>query len=310
MIKIIGLFLTLGLTFTSIGWAQDTIVPLWPNKVPLRVATNETEIQERGDILKISKVQFPEIEVYLPSKANATGQGVLIFPGGGYHILAYDWEGRDIAKMLNTRGIAGIVVKNRLPTSASLEKNHLVPLVDAQRALKLVSSMAKKLNIDADKIGIMGFSAGGHLTASLGAHYDKELIPPVDEIDLIKAQPNFIALIYPVTQFGTQATHMGSQTALLGKNPKQEWLNFFSLEKQVRDDHAPTIVFHASDDIGVPVENSLSLYKALQQKSIPSALHIFPHGGHGFGLAPQTPLVKEWPFLLMDWILHLPIAKH
>ena len=309
MIKRIALLIALGLFFNAIGWAQDTIVALWPNKVPLRIASNETEIQEKGDILKISKIQFPEIEVYLPSKAIATGQGVLIFPGGGYHILAYDWEGRDIAKMLNTKGIAGIVVKNRLPTSASLEKNHLVPLIDAQRALKLVSSMAENLNIDSDKIGIMGFSAGGHLTASLGAHYDKELIPPTDELDSIKAKPNFIALIYPVIQFGAPSTHMGSQTALLGEKPEQEWLNFFSLEKQVRDDHAPTILFHSSDDMGVPAENSLSMYKALQRKNIPSALHIFPNGGHGYAMAPHTPLIKEWPNLLVDWILNLPTEK-
>ncbi|NKI30511.1 alpha/beta hydrolase [Croceivirga thetidis] len=298
-------FLILGLAFTTSGRSQETIIPLWPNEVPLRIEADETEIQEKGDILKISKVQVPEIEVYLPSKANATGQGVLIFPGGGYHILAYDWEGRDIAKMLNTKGIAGIVVKNRLPTSASLEKNHLAPLVDAQRALRLVKSMAKDFNLDTDKIGIIGFSAGGHLTASLGAHYDKELIAPVDEIDLTKAKPNFIALVYPVIQFGAASTHMGSQTALLGENPTQEWIDFFSLEQQVRDDHAPTILFHSTDDTAVPVENSLSLYNALRQKNVPSALHIFPHGGHGFGLAPEIPLVNAWPKLLTDWIRSL-----
>ena len=309
MIKRIALFLTLGLGFTSMVWTQDTIVPLWPNKVPLRIASNETEIQEKGDILRISNVKFPEIEVYLTSTANATGQGVLIFPGGGDQILAYGGEGREIAKMLNTKGIAGIVVKNRLPTSASLEKNHLVPLIDAQRALKLVRAMAKNLNIDTDKIGIMGFSAGGHLTASLGAHYDKELIPPTDEIDLIKARPNFIALIYPVIQFGAASTHLGSQTALLGENPEKEWLNFISLEKQVRNDHAPTIMFHSSDDTDVPVENSLSLYRSLHEKNIPSALHIFPKGGHGFALAPHTPIINEWPNLLVNWIQNLPGDK-
>ncbi len=302
-------FLIFSFIVHTAGWSQDTIVPLWPDKIPFRIETDETEVHQKEGILRISKVQYPEIEVYLPSKANATGHGVLIFPGGGYHILAYDWEGRDIAKMLNTKGIAGVVVKYRLPTSASIHKNHLVPLLDAQRALKLVHTMAEGLNLDSNKIGIMGFSAGGHLTASLGAHYDQELIKPHDEIDVMEARPNFIVLLYPVIQFGSASTHKGSQEALLGKSTETQWVDFFSLEKQIRDDHAPTILFHASDDTGVPVENSLSLYQALHQKNIPTALHIFPQGGHGFGLAPQMPLVKEWPKLLTDWIMNLSNDK-
>jgi len=287
------------------GLAQDTIMPLWPDKIPYRIETSEKEVHEFTDILKISKVQKPTIEVYLPSKANATGHGVLIFPGGGYHILAYDWEGTDIAKMLNAKGITGIVVKYRLPTSKSMEQNHLVPLVDAQRALKLVKSKAKEFYLDPDKIGIMGFSAGGHLAASLSTHAKEKLIEAKDEIDNIQAKPDFTILMYPVIQFGETATHQGSQEALLGKNPKQEWLNYFSIEKQVTQNTSPTILFHSSDDTGVPIENSLSLYKTLHQKGVSASLHIFPTGGHGFGLAPETPMVKEWPKLLVDWIMNL-----
>jgi acetyl esterase/lipase len=157
-------------------FAQDTIMPLWPkNKIPNHVKSTEKEIHEQNEILRISKVQEPTIAVYLPSKQNATGEAFLIFPGGGYGILAYDWEGTDIAKFLNSKGIAGIVVKYRLPSDVSQTNKKYVPLIDAQRAIRLVRNKADKFNLRSDKIGIIGFSAGGHLASTLGTHFNENI---------------------------------------------------------------------------------------------------------------------------------------
>lgn len=285
-------------------YAQDTILPLWPsNAVPNRIDSDEVEIVEEGDIQRISYVQYPQIEVYLPSKANSNGKAMLIFPGGGYQILAYDWEGSDIAKFLNSKGIAGVVVKYRLPVSTSLENNEFVPLQDAQRAIRLVRFMAKAWNIHDEKIGIIGFSAGGHLASTLGTHFDDEVYKYVDGADLLSARPNFMALVYPVISFTAFSTHSGSKKALLGDKPNDESIVYFSNELQVTENTPPTILFHASDDSAVPPENSLLFYKALNQKKVPAALHIYPEGGHGFSLATKNPGLRRWSEHLYEWTL-------
>ena len=242
--------------------AQDTIIPLWPNgKIPNRVETDEKEEHVKEGILRISKVQEPTIEVYLPAKQNATGEAVLIFPGGGYHILAYDWEGTDIAKFLNGKGIAGIVVKYRLPTSESLKEKYNVPLIDAQRALRLVRSMAAEFNINANKIGIVGFSAGGHLASTLGTHFNEKVYNGIDAADKLSARPDFLTLVYPVITFTQSTKHSGSQKALLQGNETEELLQRFSNETQVTPETPPTLLVHATDDTAVPVENSLLFFQ-------------------------------------------------
>jgi len=287
----------------SVSKAQDTIIPLWPKgKIPNRIESDEKEEHVSEDILRISKVQEPTIEVYLPAKANATGEAMLIFPGGGYHILAYDWEGTDIAKFLNSKGIAGIVVKYRLPTSKSLTNKEYVPLIDAQRAVRLVRSKVKEYNIDANKIGIIGFSAGGHLASTLGTHFNEKVYDSLDEVDTLSARPDFMALGYPVVTFSQSTKHSGSQKALLGENPTQEQLKYFSNELQVTKDTPPTFLLHATDDGAVPVENSLLFFRALKDKGVPATMHIYPKGGHGFSLARNDLHLRGWMERMFEWI--------
>lgn len=285
-------------------YTQDTILPLWPaDAIPNRIESDEQEILEKGTIQIISYVQTPQIDVYLPSEANSTGKAMLIFPGGGYQILAYDWEGSDIAKFLNSKGIAGIVVKYRLPISKSLENNQFVPLQDAQRAMRLVRYMSKTWNIDDKKMGIIGFSAGGHLASTLGTHFDDEVYNYVDGADLLSARPDFMALVYPVISFSSSSVHSGSKKALLGDEPDSESIRYFSNELQVSEKTPPTILFHAADDKAVPPENSLLFFQALNQKGVPAELHIYPVGGHGFSLATKNQSLGRWTQHLYEWML-------
>ncbi len=289
--------------FGATVFAQDTIMPLWPrDKIPNRIESDEKEEHVSEDILRISKVQEPTIEVYLPAKKNATGAAMLIFPGGGYGILAYDWEGTDIAKFLNGKGIAGIVVKYRLPSDRSQTEKWNVPLIDAQRAVRLVRSKAKKMNIEPDKIGIIGFSAGGHLASTLGTHFDEKVYDPVDDADATSARPDFMTLVYPVITFTQTTKHSGSQKALLGENAKQEMLQHFSNELQVTSETPPTLLVHATDDTGVPVENSLLFFQALKDKNVSATMHIYPKGGHGFSLAHKDRHLRGWTERLFEWI--------
>ena len=285
--------------------AQDTIIKLWPELIPNQLKTTEKEVREETDILRFSNVQEPTIEVYLPAKANANSMAMLIFPGGGYHILAYDWEGTDMAKLLNTKGIAGIVVKYRLPDSKSLKDQFKVPLQDAQRAIRLVRANAGNFNIDAQRVGIMGFSAGGHLASTLGTHFNEEVYSKQDTIDAISARPDFMALIYPVISMQEGITHQGSRNNLLGQQPAKEQIQHFSNELQVTKDTPPTFLVHAQDDKVVPVENSLLFFKALQDKGVPASMHLYPKGGHGFSLALKNDYLSGWTDQLIRWIQSL-----
>lgn len=295
-------FFSLFVLLSGTMFAQDAIIPLWPqDRIPNRVGSDEKEAHVQNGILRISNVQVPSLEIYLPAAQNATGEAMLIFPGGGYQILAYDWEGTDIAKFLNGKGIAGIVVKYRLPSSASQKDKQNVPLIDAQRALRMVRSKASEFNIQASKIGILGFSAGGHLAATLGTRFDEKMYDPVDEIDTLSARPDFMALGYPVITFGAM-THRGSKGNLIGENPKAEMTTYFSNEKHVTKNTPPTFLVHASDDLGVPVENSLLFYKALKDAGVSATMHIYPKGGHGFSLARNDAHLRGWTERMFEWL--------
>jgi len=280
---------------------QDYQLPLWKGTVPNFQETEEREQVARTDIVRISKVQKPDIEVYLPAKANATGQAVIICPGGGYHILAYDWEGTDIAKWLNSQGIAGIVLKYRLPTSKSQVVPHKSPLLDAKRAMRLVRSNAKDWNINPNQIGIMGFSAGGHLASTLGTHFDYGIKTAEDPIDRISSRPDFMVLVYPVISF-TKNFHSGSKEALLGPKPDEQLVTSYSNELQVGLDAPPAFLIHTGDDLAVPVENSIDFYRALKDKGVKAEMHIYPEGGHGFGLAIGKGYLQTWPDRLSSWL--------
>jgi acetyl esterase/lipase len=282
--------------------AQNITLPLWNGTPPLQKEMDLNEEVVSEGIIRIGNVQIPTIEVYLPAKQIATGQAVVIFPGGGYSILAYDWEGTDFAKWLNSQGIAGIVVKYRLPKSASLTDPKEVPLMDAQRAIRLVRQNASGWNIDPTKVGIMGFSAGGHLASTLSTQYSHTVDRAMDAIDALSARPDFSILVYPVITFVNPAIHSGSMKALLGENQTEELKKRFSAELNVTEETPVTFLVHAGDDTGVPVENSLLYYAALRAKGVSASLHVYPKGGHGFAFGMGKGPVENWRDILLDWM--------
>jgi acetyl esterase/lipase len=247
-------------------------------------------------------VQNPNIAVYLPSKGNTSGKAVVIFPGGGYGFLAYDWEGTDIAKWLNSKGIAAIVVKYRLPGSKSAVVRYKSPLLDAKRALRTVRYHAQKWNINKNQIGVMGFSAGGHLASTLGTHFNDDIESKQDSIDAVSARPDFMALIYPVITLKPPFAHMGSRNALLGENPDPKLIDYFCNDLQVKADTPPTFLVHSEDDKTVPVENSLQFYTALRQQGVYSEMHLYPTGGHGYSLALNKGYLQSWPDRFYEWL--------
>ena len=298
----IKLFIFTLLTFQSIS-AQEITLPLWPSgKVPNFQKTVETEIRDTSETIHISKVQSPEITVYMPSKRNATGQAVIICPGGGYVNLAYSWEGTDVAKMLNSKGITAIVLKYRLPNSKSNIVPNLSPLMDAKRAIRMVRFYAAKWNIKKDRVGIMGFSAGGHLASTLGTHFDAGDDSAKDSIDQLSSRPDFMVLVYPVISMNKGIMHVGSRNNLIGATPADDLAKLYSNELQVTKQTPPTFIVHAADDKTVPVENSLLFFQALKDNGVPVEMHIYPTGGHGFGLALGKGYLETWTDRCIDWL--------
>lgn len=277
-------------------------LPLY-EKVPNAKAADEKETIRTDDIALVSKVQEPGIQVFLPSKRNATRQAVVICPGGGYSVLAYDWEGTDIAKWLNSHGIAAIVLKYRLPSAASQVDPHEAPLMDAQRAMRLVRQHANEWNIDPAQIGVMGFSAGGHLASTLGTHYDSGSANSQDPVERHSSRPDFMILGYPVISLAEHVAHIGSRNNLLGKSPSDELVERFSNELQVTEDTPPTFIFHSQDDTGVPVQHSLLFYQALLQAKVPVEMHLYPEGGHGYSLGVNAEgTFTQWPATCIQWL--------
>jgi acetyl esterase/lipase len=260
------------------GYAQEYKL-LWPSgNIPNYKKTDEVEKRDTTGIVRISLVQQPGIEVYLPSKQSANGQAIVICPGGGYGILAYDWEGTDIAKWLNSKGIAAIVLKYRLPNSKSNVVPQLSPLLDAQRALRTVRANAQKWNIKKNQIGIMGFSAGGHLASTAGTHFDNGDANAADSVDRLTSRPDFMILMYPVISMSKTYMHQGSRNNLIGANPDSALAKYYSNDLQVTKETPPTFIVHATDDAGVPVENSLSFYQALKTNKVAAEMHIIHMG--------------------------------
>ena len=287
------------------GYAQEYKL-LWPSgNIPNYKKTAEVEKRDTTGIIRISLVQQPGIEVYLPSKQSANGQAIVICPGGGYGILAYDWEGTDIAKWLNSKGIAAIVLKYRLPNSKSNVVPQLSPLLDAQRALRTVRANAQKWNIKKNQIGIMGFSAGGHLASTAGTHFDNGDANAADSVDRLTSRPDFMILMYPVISMSKTYMHQGSRNNLIGANPDSALAKYYSNDLQVTKETPPTFIVHATDDAGVPVENSLSFYQALKTNKVPAEMHIYPYGGHGFGLAVGKGYLNTWTDRCIDWLTSL-----
>jgi acetyl esterase/lipase len=286
--------------FVMIG--QEFRLPLYSGTIPNSINTGAQEKIEKQEITVISNVQVPDMAVYLPTKKLSTGQAVVICPGGGYWILAYDLEGTDIARYLNSIGVAAIVLKYRLPTYGNCTEPHKVPLMDAQRAMRLVRYHAAEWNIDAAKIGIMGFSAGGHLASTLGTHFDFGNPSATDPVEKMSCRPDFMVLMYPVITFTDQSMHLGSREALLGKTPNPDLVKYYSNELQVTNDTPPAFIVHASDDSGVPVQNALLMFEALQSRKVPAEMHILSEGEHGFGLGTGNDHIASWTNSLRLWL--------
>ncbi|HOB85110.1 MAG TPA: alpha/beta hydrolase [Bacteroidales bacterium] len=282
--------------------AQPKTIKLWPEGIPGSITGGdykEVSTVENGIITRWIKVTDPSLTVFLPPKEKATGTAVLICPGGGYGALAFNHEGNDIAKWLNDNGIAGIILKYRLPSDLIMKDKSIGPLQDAQEAMRTIRRNAASWNINPSKIGVIGFSAGGHLASTLSTHFDDMVYEVKDNTS---ARPDFSILMYPVITMDASFTHMGSRKNLIGDNPSEEAVRHFSNELQINEKTPPAFLVHSADDKAVPIKNSITYYEALSKLSIPSELHIFQKGGHGYGLAIGKDTQSSWPGLCMKWL--------
>jgi acetyl esterase/lipase len=266
--------------------AEPKVLPLWPDGVPEAKGTTENDI--------------PTITVYLPAEDKATGTGIVVCPGGGYGGLAMGHEGSAVAEWLNEQGVAAFVLRYRLPAKGY---RHPIPLMDAQRAVRYVRDMAPGWGLEENRIGIMGFSAGGHLASTVGTHFDEGHLDAPDPLDRVSCRPDFMVLGYPVITMDDSFTHGGSKRNLLGPDPPPGRIEHRSHPQPVEKNTPPTILFHADDDRGVSPRNSVEFYMALHRAGVPAEMHIYQKGGHGFGLGRKgTQAAETWQDRLADWL--------
>ena len=274
--------------------------PLYPDTIPNAIPgpnRETTEIIPDG-VLVIHNISKPTIAVYLPPFRKANGTAVIIFPGGGYSVNAYQHEGIDVAKQLVKMGIAAFVVKYRIPDAATMPNPTIGPLQDAQQAIKMVRENAKAWGIYPNRVGVLGFSAGGHLAASAGTHFEQVLIPNPENTSV---RPDFMVLIYPVISFMPGVGHTGSSDRLIGPNPTEAQQKAWSNELLVTAQTPPTFLVHATDDGGVSPTNSILFYEALRKNKVSAEMHLYQRGGHGFGLYIKGSKVR-WMDAFRDWI--------
>jgi len=241
-------------------------------------------------------VDKPAITIFRATGAGGTS--VIVAPGGGYRNLSMDKEGRQVASWFNAMGVTAFVLRYRLGP----RYHHPIELGDAQRAIRLVRSRAMQLGIAPDRIGMMGFSAGGHLTATAGTHFDDGNRDASDPVDRVSSRPDFLILAYPVISFDPAIAHRGSEQSLLGDNPDPKLIQELSDELQVTAKTPPAFLFHTNADTTVPAENSVRFYLALRQAKVPAEIHIFQNGPHGVGLDLGDPALSQWPVLLTNWL--------
>jgi acetyl esterase/lipase len=286
------------LMMSSLVYSQN-VIPLYNGRIPnaIDVPNEETsEIRDKG-IQIVSKVSQPTLTVYLPPIEITTGMAVIICPGGGYGVLAFSHEGTDVAEEFNKKGIAAFVLKYRLPSDETMIDKTNGPLQDAQRAIQIVREKSNEWNINPHQIGIMGFSAGGHLASTAGTHFLRET---VDNPKSTSLRPDFMVLVYPVISMDPEVGHSGSSRNLLGEAPSKEILEMYSNDRQVGKDTPPTYLVHAKDD-PVKIENSYLFIKALEKYGIPYATTFYEQGGHGYGMVNPTSEVK-WMDEVEKWI--------
>ncbi|MHB1036252.1 MAG: alpha/beta hydrolase [Pirellulales bacterium] len=264
--------------------AAPKIELLWPQGAPGAKGTAEAD--------------QPKLIVCLPAAERANGAAVVICPGGGYGMLAMGHEGYDVANWLNSLGIAGFIVTYR----HAPQYQHPAPLDDAQRAIRTVRARAAQFKVDPARIGIMGFSAGGHLASTAATHFAAGKPDSADPVERVGCRPDFAILVYPVISLTADCTHQGSKRNLLGPNPDPKLVESLSNEKQVTPETPPVFLIHTSGDTGVPAENSILFYLAMRRAKVPAEMHIYEKGQHGFGLAPKDPVLSTWPARCADWL--------
>ncbi len=257
---------------------------LWPNGAPGALGTEDAD--------------QPTLTAFPAPEGRGVGTAVVICPGGGYVHLATEKEGNEFARWFNSLGVSAFVLKYRLGP----KYHHPIELGDAQRAIRTVRAHAAAYHVSPDRIGIMGFSAGGHLASSAGTHFDPVNANPTDPIDKVSSRPDFLILGYPVISFTTPYVHKGSMRALLGDNPDPKLVALMSNELQVTAQTPPTFLFHTTPDTTVPVENSVLFYLALRKAGVPAEIHIYEKGPHGVGLASTDATLSTWPERLADWL--------
>jgi acetyl esterase/lipase len=262
---------------------QPPTQPLWPEGAPGAKGTKPEDI--------------PSIQLYQPPADKATGSAIVVCPGGGYRNLAQH-EGHNVAVWLNSIGVTAVVLKYRLAPNYA----HPAMMQDALRAIRTVRAKASEWKLDPNRIGIMGFSAGGHLASTAGTHFDSGNPNATDPIEKLSSRPDLLILCYPVITMSQPLSHGGSRQNLLGKEPSQELIDLMSNEKQVTEKTPPTFLFHTEDDKGVLVENSLLFAAALRKAKVPYEMHIYQTGKHGVGLAQDIPALSTWPKLLENWM--------
>ncbi|HZK92934.1 MAG TPA: alpha/beta hydrolase [Prolixibacteraceae bacterium] len=277
--------------------AQE-IISLYPAAIPNSkpYPMKEVTMERDGLLIGYRSIAAPTLAVYLPDQQLATRAAVIICPGGGYGMESYRLEGTNIAEAFVRKGIAAFILKYRLPSDSIMIDKSIGPLQDAQQAIKTVRQHAAEWKLDTAKIGIMGFSAGGHLASTAGTHFDKSYIPNDEKISL---RPSFMILVYPVISMTDELTHKGSRENLLGKSPDAAQINLFSNELHVNANTPPTWLTQTGDDNVVTVENSIRFYQELIRNDVKAEMHLYPTGNHGFVLSLPT---DEWMKPLFDWM--------
>lgn len=286
--------------------ASQTVLPLYRDSIPNSKWTPDEETSEinKDSVLIIRNISRPTLSVYLPSKKAATGAAVIICPGGGYGVAAAGHEGADVAKRFNEMGIAAFVLKYRMPSEKTMIDKETGPVQDAQRAVQLVRENAAAWGIEKDKIGIMGFSAGGHLASTAGTHFQKTYI---DNPKGTSLRPDFMILVYPVISFSDSIGHSGSRDNLIGKAPSPEKIREYSNEQQVTPQTPPAFLVHAKDD-PVKAGNSVVFAEALKKANVPVELYLYDQGGHGYGMYNKSSPVR-WMDLVQQWMRKLKFIK-
>ncbi len=283
-------------------FAQDKVLKVWPNGAPDHNGMDEPE--EKFDGGRVRNVSEAEMYVYLPEKDQNSGAAVVICPGGGYWIEAMDHEGFEIAEWLKSKGVAGIVLKYRLPYG-----HHEIPSGDARQALRIVRDNAAEWGIDPEKIGIAGSSAGGHLASTVGTRFDYGTPESSEPLGKISSRPDFMLLLYPVITFNEAFGHMGSRKNLIGEGNNWELVEKYSNEKHVTSETPPTFLVLSDDDKAVPPRNSVEFYLALKENDVPAEMHIFQKGEHGFGMNKKNLPVDQWPDLFYNWLKEIKMIE-